>query len=170
MARSKSGKIRPVADRIASPSPEAMRIYGDFIYLAMRSQRHQGISIAGFREAFEMVIALGQFRIFRFDEVPRGLFTWAWLSPEAEKKYVSGEPLGPDDWNSGERLWLIDMIAPYKGLTTAMVRWIMIPGNFAEKEFIFRRVSGKNNTRKIVHIDFERPSGKALILKNEDFL
>ena len=35
-----------------------------------------------------------------------------------------------------------------------MVRWIMKPGNFSDTEFLFRRVAGANQTRRIVHIDF----------------
>lgn len=154
---------------VEHPDPEKLRIYGDFLFLAMRSERHRAMSVANLRSAFEAPIELGQYRIFRFDEVPRGLFTWAMLSPEAEKRYVTGGILDPSDWRSGPRLWLIDLIAPYRGLTASISRWIMVPGNVTDTSFMFRRVSDKKSTRRIVHVDFHRPDGKAEILTEADF-
>jgi cytolysin-activating lysine-acyltransferase len=139
---------------IEAPSAEKLRVYGDLLFLAFRSRRHASMTVGGLRSYLEPTVELGQFRIFRFDDVPRGMYTWAWLSPDAERKLVEGTPLDPDDWNSGNRLWIIDMIAPYKGLTANIVRWIMRPGNLTEKDFWFRRVAGANRTRRIVHIDF----------------
>ena len=99
-----------------TPTDARLRAYGDFLFLAFRSDWHQRMTMANLRSAFETPIALDQYRIFRFDGVPRGLITWAWMNAEAERKYVSGDLLDPADWHSGDRLWLIDMIAPYKGL------------------------------------------------------
>ncbi|WP_019956565.1 toxin-activating lysine-acyltransferase [Yoonia vestfoldensis] len=152
------------------PSQEKLRVYGDCLFLAMRSQHHAGMTLATLRAAFEPAIDAGQFRIFRIDDIPRGMFTWAFLSPDAEARFVAGAPLTAQDWTSGDRLWLIDLIAPYKGMTAAMVRWIMRPGNFAEKTFIFRRVMNGNKTRKILHVDFDRPDAKVTFLHPEDFV
>ncbi len=41
------------------------------------------------------------------------------MGVETERKYVSGALLNPEDWRSGGRLWLIDIIAPYRGLTAS---------------------------------------------------
>jgi len=161
-----AGKVLPVSER---PTPDTLRLYGDLFFLAMRSPRHAGQPLAALREAFEPPLVLGQVRVFRFDEVPRGIFTWAWFSPEAEQRYVTGNRLAPEDWRSGERLWLIDLVAPYHGLTKSMVRWIMTPGNFTDRDFRFRRVTGGNRTRRIVHIDLTRPDDKATILAEADF-
>lgn len=161
-----SGKALPPEE---TPSPGALQAMGDALFLAARSPRHAAMSVAMLRAAFEAPILLGQYKVFRFDDVPRGMFTWARMSPEAERRYVRGEPFQPGDWQSGDRLWLIDLIAPYKGLTAGMVRWVMIRGNFTEREFMFRRVVGERQTRKVVHIDFDRPAGKAKILAPESF-
>jgi len=49
-----------------------------------------------------------------------GMALWAMLSEEAEQKLndmVMGNKgpvrLRPDEWRSGDRLWLIDLIAPF---------------------------------------------------------
>lgn len=139
---------------IEMPSPDKLRVYGDMLFLAFRSQRHSQMSISTLRAYFQPAVELGQFRIFRFDEVPRGMYTWAFLTPEAERKLIAGQPLTHSEWCGGQRLWIMDIIAPYRGLTASIVRWIMKPGNFTDTEFLFRRVAGQNDTRRIVHIDF----------------
>ncbi|GGH31558.1 cytolysin-activating lysine-acyltransferase [Cribrihabitans marinus] len=152
------------------PSGAKLRVYGDTLFLAWRSAHHQQMTIANLRSALEPPIDLGQFRIFRFDDVPRGMFTWGFLGPEAEARLVSGQTLRPEDWKSGTRMWIVDLIAPYPGMTAAMVRWIMKPGNLTDRDFLFRRVVAGNRTRRIVHIDFSRPQDKARIRPESDFL
>lgn len=146
-----SGQSLPI---IEIPSAEKLRVYGDMIFLAFRSKRHGAMSLKTLRAYLEPPIELGQFRVFRFDDVPRAMYTWALLDRDAERKLVNGDLLTPQDWQSGDRLWIVDLIAPYKGLTHSIGRWIMQKGNFSETEFLFRRVSGVNDTRRIVHVDF----------------
>lgn len=141
---------------VEAPDADKLRVYGDMTFLAFRSDRHRAMSLATLRHYLEPPIELGQFRIFRFDDVPRGMYTWAWLDQKAERKLIRGKPLDPQDWRSGDALWIVDLIAPYRGLTTSMVRFIMSPGNFTDDEFYFRRVRGADETRRIVHISFKR--------------
>lgn len=153
-----------------TPSETRLRAYGDFLFLAFRSDWHQRMTMANLRLAFETPIALDQYRIFRFDGVPRGLITWAWMSAKAERKYIAGDLLDPEDWQSGDRLWLIDMIAPYKGLAASITRWVMVPGQFTHSTFNFRRISADNTTRRIVTIDLTKPDDKARVLSEAAFL
>lgn len=154
MARLVDSEGRPLPD-IEAPTPERLRVYGDLMFLAFRSRRHARMNVSVLRTYLEPPIEAGQFRIFRFDDVPRAMYTWAWLDSEAERKLVTGVPLARSDWQSGDHLWIIDMIAPYPGLMGQIGRWIMQRGNFAEREFRFRRVDGENETRRIVHVDFD---------------
>lgn len=154
MARLVDSEGRPLPDAEA-PTPERLRVYGDMMFLAFRSPRHAGLSVAGLRTYLEPPIEAGQFRVFRFDGVPRAMYSWAWLDAAAERKLITGEPLDRGDWQSGDHLWIVDLIAPYRGLTAQIVRWIMQRGNFAERDFYFRRVGDENETRRIVHIDFD---------------
>lgn len=138
------------------PSEETLRVYGDLAFLAMRSAHHRRMSVAILRDALEPPILLGQYKIFRFDGVPRGALTWAWLSEEAEARYLAGEGFRLVDWRSGDRLWIIDLIAPYRGLTTGVVRWVTTPGNMPGSRFSYRRVTAGRRTRRVVHIDLDR--------------
>lgn len=47
---------------------------------------------------------------------PFAFATWALLDEEAEKRILSGQVrLRPTDWRSGNKLWLIDIVAPFGG-------------------------------------------------------
>ncbi|MEM0950191.1 MAG: toxin-activating lysine-acyltransferase [Pseudomonadota bacterium] len=151
------------------PSPDKLRVYGDFAFLAMRSLHHSQMSMGQFRRAIEPAVELGQYRIWRFDDVPRAAITWAWLSEETERAFVRDRRLDPNAWDSGDRLWLVELIAPYPGLAHQIARWAMIPGQFAERSFTFLRVREGDDVRRIVEIDFERAS-KARIMTAEAFL
>lgn len=54
-----------------------------------------------------------QIRIFySAHSAPLGYITWAWLSPEAERRWID-EPdasLHPSEWTDGETLWIIDFV------------------------------------------------------------
>lgn len=46
----------------------------------------------------------------------KGYTSWALLSDQAEEKYkYNSNSLDPEEWNSGENLWLVDVIAPTGG-------------------------------------------------------
>ncbi len=137
------------------PDDKQLQAWGDILFLAMRSERHRDWAAWQLREAFEPAVTTGQYKIFRFDGVPRGLITYGLLSYDAEQRYVAGGVLAPDDWRSGRQLWVTEIMAPYKGLTHAISRWLMKPGNLTEREFYFRRLTKSGETRKVLHVDFQ---------------
>ena len=160
---------RPKGTGPEFPTEHQLRVYGDFLFLACRSAHHRQMRVENLHEAIETPIALGQYRIFRFDDIPRALITWARFGPEAEKRHVAGERLSPQDWRSGDHLWLIDLIAPYPGLIAGISRWVMEPGNFTDKDYYFRRVVEGNRTRRILHVDVTKKKGRARVLHPADF-
>jgi cytolysin-activating lysine-acyltransferase len=47
---------------------------------------------------------------------PVGLVTWARLAPQAEAQLVDGGGLPHErDWSSGDRVWIVDVVAPFGG-------------------------------------------------------
>jgi hemolysin-activating ACP:hemolysin acyltransferase len=120
--------VRP--DTFVQPDPEnptepQLRAYGDFSFLYLRSEFHKNIPMHMARLALQPAIDLNQFRIFRIDNVPRYGFTWAFLSPEVERKIVAGKVLTPSEWLSGKQMWVIEIIAPYgEGTAASVVHWL----------------------------------------------
>ena len=55
-------------------------------------------------------IVLGQCKAHRDEDGVYGFRNWAFLSKEAEQKFLETREIGFDDWKSGENLWVIDSI------------------------------------------------------------
>lgn len=61
-------------------------------------------------------LILEQAKLFMKGDMPTAFVTWAYLSEAVAERYAR-QPyqLAPGDWKSGDRVFLIDLIAPYGG-------------------------------------------------------
>jgi len=82
----------------------------------MQSPAHKHFFFADAEWLVLPPVKLRQFRIFRKNNAPVAYACWARLTEEAEARVAAGQiRLQPGDWNAGDRLWLIDLIAPFGG-------------------------------------------------------
>jgi cytolysin-activating lysine-acyltransferase len=59
-------------------------------------------------------ILLRQFRLFYHEGKPVAAVLYAFISDEVERRIESGAPsVQPGDWKSGERAWIVQVIAPF---------------------------------------------------------
>jgi cytolysin-activating lysine-acyltransferase len=59
-------------------------------------------------------IMLRQFRIFYHEGKPAAAVLYAFVSDEVERRIEAGAPsMRPNDWKSGERAWIVQVIAPF---------------------------------------------------------
>ncbi len=67
------------------------------------------------------IIKRRQYVLIMENERPVFFLSWAWLNPESEARYLTRPAIEmPEaDWNSGDRMWFCDWIAPF-GHTAAM--------------------------------------------------
>jgi len=76
---------------------------------------------------------LQQFRLFYDKDKPIGVVFWASVSEEVEARLAAGNGrMRPQDWKSGDRLWVVEVIAPF-GKGEEMVRDLKAKV-FAERE------------------------------------
>ena len=62
-------------------------------------------------------IGLGQIRVFHHETVPVAFATWGLLSAEVAARFKQGMGrLKPEEWQSGDELWLVELCAPYGGV------------------------------------------------------
>lgn len=112
------------------PNKDVLGVIGEFAFLCFYSKLHKKWSMEMIARSFEPPIYLKQFQIYRARDVPRGLVTWARMDSATEAKFIKGKGLDTyDEWNSGENLWIVDIISPW-GHGKAMVENIkkFIPG------------------------------------------
>ena len=55
-------------------------------------------------------LILGQYKVHTDEDGLYGFRNWAFLSEEAEQKYLKTREIDFNDWNSGDRTWVIDTI------------------------------------------------------------
>ncbi len=59
---------------------------------------------------------LQQFRLFYAKDRPIGVVLWATVNDEVAERLAAGTTrLRPQDWKSGDKLWVVEVIAPFGG-------------------------------------------------------
>jgi cytolysin-activating lysine-acyltransferase len=100
--------------RLADDAPHTVsHMFGEIVWLMSQSPLHKHFAIADLEWMVMPALLLTQYRLFHQEGRPIGAALWAFLSEEAEAK-LSLVPvrLRPDEWKSGDRCWLMDLIAP----------------------------------------------------------
>lgn len=142
------------------PPPTVSHILGELTWLLTQSKRHQSLPIAEITWLLMPPISHGQFHMFYDGEKPVGAAIWAMLDEASERKFEAGEFMPPhagvDDWKSGSRRWLIDLIAPFATAENKQAEVIfadLVTGVFKGKDFKMLKIDPDTNTPQIVAID-----------------
>lgn len=89
-------------------------VLGEIIWLMTRSANHRYFFISDLEWMVLQPVSLGQFRVFHGEDFPVGVLFWAYVNEAVEERLAKGiVRLSPDDWKSGDRLWLVDAITPF---------------------------------------------------------
>lgn len=92
----------------------ASQILGEAAWLYSQSTLHRSWPVRIFAQLVIPAVMSGNIRIFHDQGRPVGMVTWTYLSADVETAYARNPlSLQPRDWNSGDRLWCIDFIAPF---------------------------------------------------------
>jgi cytolysin-activating lysine-acyltransferase len=88
---------------------------GAVAMLAMKSGSHKHMFFADMEWLVLPAIGLKQFSLFRSKKnEPIAYVSWASVSLEVEERLLKGiTKLQPKDWNSGDRLYVVDIINPF---------------------------------------------------------
>lgn len=103
-----------------TPNPGARtvsQVLGEIVWLLTQSPIHKTLFLSDLEWMVMPALLLEQFRIYYKQGQPAALVLWASVSEEADARLsASGSSrLRPDEWRSGDALWLIDMVAPFGG-------------------------------------------------------
>ncbi len=90
---------------------------GPVLLLYMQSSHRRYQFIADLEWLLMPPLIAGQCKLYMKKEYPVSFISWAFLNEEAEKRlFQNGGKLRPEDWNCGDRLWIIDIVAPFGGV------------------------------------------------------
>lgn len=133
------------------------QLLGEMSWLMTQSPLHRVLPIEALEWLVMPALIHHQFYIFRDGDKPVGLALWAKCRPEAEAKLDKGmiEPanrLTLEEWNNGETIWLVDLIAPFADDVNKH-REIMfadlISGPLAGQTFKFHQTDGATGKRSV---------------------
>jgi cytolysin-activating lysine-acyltransferase len=141
----------------AAPAPTVSHMLGEMTWLLSQSPLHKVFSISDLEWLVMPALIHEQFYLFRDGEQPVGLAMWAKCSTNAAAKLDRGmiEPenrLTLDEWNSGNQVWLVDLIAPFATAENKQ-REIMIADLISkplkDTEFRFHRTDPATGKRTV---------------------
>ena len=133
------------------PLPESMATYGALSLLAAHCPLHKSYSAELLNRLFLPAIEHKSVRIFRTsNNQPCAALIWARLSkPVSSRMFSHNRPPRAKEWNSGEHLWFLDIIAPFghgKDIARNLVR------NPPNEAFSFARIGADRKIRKLVEV------------------
>lgn len=157
---------------------------GQIVWLFSQSPIHKHLKIADLEWSVMPVILSEQFRIFRFgplpgledvdpstllpgvtvqglEQMPLGVAFWANLSEAVEEKLERGERLEAADWNSGDRLWLVELISPFatpENKLTEIMLADLIGGPFKGKGFSLHKTDVQTGVKYRLTIPAPEPT------------
>ena len=87
-----------------------------YIALALSSvcDRYRSRTVADIERLFWPAIQTQQYRVAIRDGCAVGFVSWAFLGEEEAAGFANRtRPLQPEDWRSGDHIWIIDLLAPF---------------------------------------------------------
>ena len=98
----------------APRNPASDAVLGQVVWLMMNMPQYRHVFLADLEWMVLPPILLNQYRLFHAGNRAVAFAAWAYLSEEAEARLQGPNPrLAPAEWKSGDRLWLIDLHAPF---------------------------------------------------------
>ena len=89
-------------------------VLGEILWLYAHSPLHKRLRLFEVEQYVLPAVKHGRYRIYKRDGMPIGYVGIARLSKEIEDVWVSGKyVLQPDDWVSGDRIWILQFVAPF---------------------------------------------------------
>jgi cytolysin-activating lysine-acyltransferase len=92
---------------------QASQVFGQVVSTMMQSPAHRHLLLSDLEWRVIPPIALQQYRLVQHKGAPAGFISWAFVDEETEQRLQQPDfRLRPQDWKSGERVWIIDVVTP----------------------------------------------------------
>jgi cytolysin-activating lysine-acyltransferase len=111
------------------PTPEGAartvsQVFGEITWLMSQSPTYKNLFIADLEWKVMLPMMLQQFRLFYDQAKPVGVLFWAMADEDTAKRIAAGETkLRPQDWKSGDKRTLVEVIAPFGGAEEMVKDW-----------------------------------------------
>lgn len=141
----------------ASSRPTVSHMLGEMVWILTQSPVHKHFTLADLEWMIMPPLLLEQYRVFHGEQTPVGFALWAYLSVEAEAKLEAGaQKLRPDEWKGGDRLWLVELVAPFATQENKLVEHMLndlLKGPMKGKSFKLHQTDPKSGHRQSLTIN-----------------
>jgi cytolysin-activating lysine-acyltransferase len=104
------------ADQLASAKRELEKLplLGPALWLFARDPMRRFTFVADIDWRLLPPLVLDQCKLYSREGLPWAFVTWARVGDAVDQRLRSSAPLiAPHEWKSGDKLWLIDVVAPF---------------------------------------------------------
>src|SRR5699024_443562 len=111
----RNGKYDVLSPLYSGEPINEAEVLGAAVWLWMHSPLHRDAPLHTLPDLLLPVIKHRQYVITTEQGRPVFFMSWAWLSQEAEARYLTQPAIlmPQSDWNSGDRMWVCDWVAPF---------------------------------------------------------
>ncbi|RLM21387.1 toxin-activating lysine-acyltransferase [Brenneria alni] len=109
------GKYDIKAPLILGGEESEAEVLGASVWLWMHSPLHRDAPLHALPTLLLPIIKRQQYVLVAEQERPIFFLSWAWLNLESEARYLIRPSIHmkEEDWDSGDRMWFCDWIAPF---------------------------------------------------------
>ncbi|NIA72063.1 toxin-activating lysine-acyltransferase [Pelagibius litoralis] len=108
-----AGQKRSPDQLLRATFAQASQVFGQVISTMMQSPQHRHLLLSDLEWRVIPPLRLQQYRLVQRNGTAAGFVSWALVSEEVEQQLQQPDfRLRPQDWKSGDRVWIIDVIAP----------------------------------------------------------
>lgn len=111
--------LQIIAPALGPLQQSEAEIFGSVVWLYMQSHIHQGMPLSELKKLVYPPLSKGQFVLATENHAghtrPVGFMSWANFNAEAEARYIKTlhDRLTVDEWNNGDRPWIVQYFAPF---------------------------------------------------------
>lgn len=136
------------------PPPTVASVLGEIAWLFSMTPSHRFFFMIDLEWLVMPPVIKQQFRIYRDENGrPVGLVLWAKMGEEAEQRLLQGASrIKPQDWDSGDRHWIIDVVDVSGGQRAQAMIDDMKTNVFKDTPFSYHRTDSNGN-RTVVRSD-----------------
>lgn len=135
-------------------------LLGEIAWLYTQSPLHRGLPMLTLDIVAMPALLKEQLWIFRDGDQPIGAAFWAFCNETVEAKLQDGplqtqSPLTLDDWQSGDKIWLVDLLAPFANAENNQIQLMisdLAAAPLAGKEFHFHQTDPNTGKKEAVTI------------------
>lgn len=100
---------------------EKLPMMGHVVWLYSQLPTHRHFFITDLEWMLLPPLVLNQCKLYTKEDMPVAFASWAFVNEDVEQRLLAGQiRMSPNDWQSGDKLVLVDLVAPFGGAEDVM--------------------------------------------------